>query len=514
MKNLWAIVNARIITLDPKLPRASGLIVEGNKIGFVGSSAQIKKQLGHNRKIFDLQEKTVLPGFIDSHTHLAGYGIEKTLRLDLSQCRNKRELVECVRNEVKKKSSSEVVVGIDWDQSQWTENYADPRLIFNRAELDRISPRNPLVLRRVCGHIAFANSRALTMINRSWSIVDRKSGLLLEDVVAKVNKMFPVQEEEIMNALRFAIRHFHSLGITSVHEMVDGFHFKNYLRLFDRSPRDRIRVYANFSNEEMTKLADVGLRTGYGNEFLRIGGIKIFADGSIGARTAAMFEDYAAAKNNRGILLYGLKDLTRLFEQAEENGFQVLVHAIGDRAVNQVLQAMTKAGIRKNSLRHRIEHAEILSREREFESLARLGVLLSVQPNFIGNWGQAGGMYETYLGRKRWFFANRLRSLRRRGLKMMFGSDCMPPSPMYGIHWAANHPVAAERIGILEAIKMYCQSGAYGSFEEGCKGVIRSGTLADFVVLDRDPDTTKNIGRINVLMTVLDGSVVFERNSI
>ncbi len=513
MNKVWGIVNCQIITLDQKIPRADGLVIDDCKFQFVGSSSKVKQILGKGHMIIDLKGKTVIPGFVDSHTHLQGFGIEKKLRLNLSQCRSKKEVLESVKAEIEKKGKGQIIIGIDWDQSRWMGNAYEPKEVFCRAELDHLCPKNPLVLRRICGHIAFANRKALAMIGRGWTIVDRRHGLLLEDVVSKINQIFPPVKHEIYEAIRYAIDYAHSLGITSIHEMVDYFYFSNLLDYFSISNGRKIRVYANFGLDEFDSLVRIGIRTGFGNEFLRLGGIKVYADGSIGARTAALFNDYQGERGNRGLLLYPLRRLTQIFRKADQNGFQVLVHAIGDRAINQVINAFRNADIDRNIMRHRIEHIEVVTDKVSINQLQRLNLLVSLQPNFIGNWGQPDGLYERYLGSLRWPKVNRLRTLKSHGLKIIFGSDCMPPSPLYGIHWALNHPIKEEGIKLDDALAMYSKNGAYGSFEENLKGSITNGKLADFVVLEKNLDRPENIDKIPILLTVLSGVIVYKRPS-
>ncbi len=509
MKNIRGLINCNVLTMGPKKPAAQGLLVENDKIQFVGRSSDIRRKLGRDGEVIDLKGNTVIPGFIDSHTHLLGLGLEKKVRFDLSECRDKNDLLERVRAEIKRRSKGETLIGINWDHSKWREFWTESKKIFTLGELDKISPDNPLVLRRICGHIAYANTAALTRIDKKYRIVNRKTGLLLEDVVARINRIFLPREDEIFTALNYAIDYAHQQGVTSIHEMVDRFYFDCYMKYFMQTSRKRIRVYANFSDEEFENLIADGMKTGDGNKFLKIGGIKIYADGSIGARTAALLNGYAGERNNKGILLQSHKRMTQLFKQGEENGFQILIHAIGDRALNRVLGAFVAAGIKRNILRHRIEHAEVLTREKDLSSIAKLNFILSLQPNFIGNWGRVGGLYEKYLGRRRWAMTNRLATIKNKGIKIIFGSDCMPLAPLYGIHWAVNHPIFGERIRNDEAIVNYTRNGAFGSFEENYKGMIAKGMQADLVVLNQDPTKTADIDKIKVLMTIQGGKIVF-----
>ncbi len=505
------LINGRIITFDPKITEADGLIIDGDKFGFVGPKEKVKDLLKKRAPIIDLKGKTVIPGFIDSHTHLLSYGIEKKLRVDLSHCRSKQDVLECIVNEIKKKGKGEKVIGINWDQSLWRKAPSNPREIFNRYELDRIAPFNPVVLRRICGHIAFANSSALKLIDRKFKIVDWNQGLLLEDVVSKINQIFWPDDYEISKALDYAIEKAHQLGITSIHEMVDQQTFNCYLKYYNNYRMKKIRTYAVFPIDYLDWLLNLGFRTGFGNEFLRIGGIKIYLDGSIGARTACLTQDYLGDKGNKGLLLYPPGKLTNTIKKAEAYGFQILIHSIGDRATHTALRSFRTAGIEQNLLRHRIEHAELIISDHDLDLIKQMDILISSQPNFIGNWGQIGGMYERYLGHHRWLRINRFRTLSQHRIKILFGSDCMPPSPLYGLYWALNHPVPKERIKLIDALKMYTINGAYGSFEEILKGSISANKIADLVILDGDLFNIEDIQKIKVFTTILGGEIVYQR---
>ena len=507
MKKAWGIVNAEIITMDPRRPRASGLVVAGNRVELVGTSAQTREMLGPDCRIIDACHKTVIPGFIDSHTHMIGTGIEKRLRLDLSKCTSKSDLLECVRQEIGRR----LVIGVGWDQSCWPGVRCNPATVFNREELDRLSPDQPLVLRRICGHIAFANTKALAMIGTAWSKIDRKRGLLLEDVVSKINRIFPPRDDEMVDAIGYAVGLGLRLGITSVHEMVDRFYFEHLMRYFRLNPKRKLRFYTSFDIEDFDYLQRLHTDGSLDNEFVKLGGVKLYADGSIGARTAALHKGYRGNRANRGLLLQDERRLVGILKRAEAGGNQVLIHTIGDRATSQVLKAFAQAGTGKNRLRHRIEHVEIMTRASDFDLVSKLNLIVSLQPNFIGNWGQPGGMYEMYLGKKRWQQTNRLRTFQKLGLTILFGSDCMPPGPVYGIHWAVNHPVKAERLSVEAAIRSYTQNGAYGSFEEDIKGSLAAGKVADFVVLSLKIDCGNAVSSTEVFMTVFDGKVAYRK---
>jgi len=258
----------------------------------------------------------------------------------------------------------------------------------------------------------------------------------------------------------------------------------------------------------LEKVEGVGLLTGYGDPWLRFGGIKIFADGSIGAQNAAVSEPFSGG--GTGELNYQDAELASMIRAAELAGWQTVIHAIGDRAIEQVLDAHEVVGT-DSALRHRIEHFELPHRE-QLVRVAKLGLCISMQPNFIGNWSGPNSLYVDRLGAARDRASNPLRLIVDEGLPLAFGSDGMPVSPLYGLHWAVNAPYRDQRLTAEEAMERYTTGGAWFGFEEKIKGRIVPGMLADLVVLDEDPRLhPERIEERTVEMTFVGGERVYER---
>ena len=314
--------------------------------------------------------------------------------------------------------------------------------------------------------------------------------------------------------LKLATKKAHMLGVTSVHDAhVDNKQIKAYRKLHE-SRQLNIRVSMMPGVEYLDEIIDLGLGQGFGDNRLRLGAVKILSDGSIGAETAALKEPYLDNPKEQGMLVWVKDELEEVVLKAHENDIQLAIHAIGDRAVELVLDCFEKANVEeKKNLRHRIEHCEMLSQE-QVEKMAELDLVASMQPNFVGEWGLPGGMYGTRLGKERAAAMNPFALLKEARVKMAFGSDCMPFGPLYGVHWAVNAPFPSQRISPEDAFKAYTIGGAYASFEEGYKSTIEEGKLADMVMLDGDPFADpSSIKDMTVQLTIFDGKIVYDRTS-
>ncbi|MEE9236807.1 MAG: amidohydrolase family protein, partial [Thermoplasmata archaeon] len=248
--------------------------------------------------------------------------------------------------------------------------------------------------------------------------------------------------------------------------------------------------------------------SGLGGQHLRLGPIKAFLDGSLGARTAALLQDFEDEPGNPGRLMGSEEEMFKLIREAAGAGFQLALHAIGDSGIEVALRGLSRVDC--EGKRHRIEHLELPSDE-NLRVAKRLGIVASMQPNFIGKWGRPGGLYEERLGVERMRCNNPLRLVLDEGIQLAFGSDHMPFSPLFGVHWAVNAPFENQRLSVEEALRCYTHTPAYASFEEGLKGTIEPGKLADLVVLEKDPlQYAERIEEIPVYMTIFDGRIVYE----
>jgi len=443
-----------------------------------------------------------MPGFIDSHTHLVSRGLELQY-IDMDRCTS---LDECLTMLREHRNSYDVVFASNWDESQWKS--FKPTML-TRGILDRISRSKPVIMRRVCGHCAVVNTVALRKIPARWRIVDRKTGWLYEDAALFLNTIFKPDAAMETKAVKLACAEAVRRGITSIHEIgnLNRFSLLQHARNIGVL---KIRVAFYVLVQEIEKIITARIRKGFGDPFLRFSGIKVFADGSIGAQTAALTRSYQGTRC-RGKILVSKNRLKRIIRLAEQNDLQLMIHTIGDRTTAHVVSALDGIIRGKNELRHRLEHLECANRK-EIARIARLNLIASMQPNFTRRWQQPGGMYEEYFG-SGYTRLNLFRTIHAAGIKLVFGSDCMPMDPLYGIQGACEHPGLDGRISRSIAFKAYTSAGAFATYEERQKGQLKEGMNADLVILNHDPRSVKKIDSLQVMGTFVAGKQVFKRRS-
>jgi len=510
-----AILNVECHTMNKERPMVEAIGIEGDHISCVGSSAEIKAGVSSMTHQIDGQGKVLLPGFVDAHSHFASMGVRMTEYLDLGAVQSKAELLQHVKKTAKTKEKDKWVVGVNWDESKWKGD----REFMTKEELDEISPDNPVTLERVDGHISCVNSKTLAILDldpsiKGFEIVDGEpTGRLMEEARFKIRKETEPDVEGVMQGIQEATKKAHALGVTSIHDAwVDKKKFKAYQKLW-KEDKLNIRTTLFFPHEYLDDMIDLGLCTGIGDAMLRIGGLKLFSDGSIGAKTAWVTEGYRDDPENKGIPIWEPKELEDLISKAHYNDIQVVAHAIGDRAVTEVIRCFEAAQTEeKKNLRHRIEHCEMITRE-QIEKMRNLGIIASMQPNFIGEWGKPGGMYEDRLGTARMETMDPFRWFLEEGVPLAFGSDSMPFDPFYGIHSAVNAPFESQKLSPGEAIRAYTVSAAFAGFSEEEAGSITEGKLADLVLLDGNPfEEPDGIREMSPQLTIFNGEVVYAKD--
>lgn len=456
------IYNGTILTMARKT--ASAVAVEN------GNIRSLEKV--HAKKEIDLEGKTLIPGFIDCHTHFVSMGT-RIFNVDLSKTNSVQKAVTLLEKRAAK-TDNEWVIGHSWDESVWSEKrYITPD--------DLSGIENPVCAVRIDGHMAVINDAA-------QKILGVKKGYLYEDELFELHSVLPERDTE--KGFEAALQEAHQQGVTSIHD--NPMDTKTF-SLYQKAHCKTLRIYVNQPVSVTDAVNTVSLRTGFGNEWIKFGGIKIFADGSIGAKTAAVSFNYHEGGN--GLLLYKDHELKTILKKVHPN--QTVVHAIGDRAIQQVLDCSVPGE------RNRIEHAELV-RDDQIPKIKSLGLVLSMQPNFF-QWSHPDGLYDHRFGTGK---DNRIAVLQKAGIPIVFGSDCMPFSPLYGIEQVVKAPFKDQRVSVMDALAMYTKHGAYASFEEDRKGTIERGKLADFVVLSGDP-REEDISSIKVEMTIVGGNVVY-----
>lgn len=494
--------HANVITLDPNTPRATAVLCRDGLIEAVGEVEDLEKMVREGDSRFDCGELTLVPGFIDSHCHFMSMGLS-ALRVDLTDMPERAAIIMALRMRAEDTREGEWVFGVDFDETRWDGD----RTLPTRDLLDRlVSDRHPVVARRICGHIAVANTMALERIGDEWREVDRETGLLLEDVVLRLSDIVGVTDEEVRQAIALATRRAHEEGVTSIVDMADLRTLRAYRDLDDMGML-RVRVFCKVQAREVQDLTSEDIPPADVGRMLRLAGIKAFLDGSLGARTAALSDPYSDDPENLGMLLYDPPELAALVRGAEATGLQISLHAIGDRAVGAALDAFSTGVAHGNPLRHRIEHLEYATSEQQ-DRMKALRIVASMQPNFIVQWSGPGGMNEQRLGTERAHASEALRDIWSKGIPLAFGSDNMPFGPLYGLQGAVHHPVEDQQLPPMVALRAYTAGSAWAVHAETWLGTIEPGKAADLALLDADPDEAGDLTLVKVVATVLAGDLV------
>ena len=527
-----AIVNARVWTGNPRQPWASGVAISGERIAAVGSSAEIAKLARANpqARVIDAKGGLVTPGFIDSHVHFidGGYRLSS---VQLRDAKTPAEFTARIKAYAATVSPGTWITGGDWDHQRWGGE------LPTRQWIDSVTPNNPVWVSRLDGHMALANGAALAAakVTRATPEVaggtivrnaaGEPTGVLKDNAQSYVNAVEPPHAAELDDrALQAAMKYVGERGVTSVHNMGG---FIN-LAAFDRARAAKTlttRIYAVTPIAQWERLRDAVAKRGKGDEWLRIGGLKGFVDGSLGSHTAAMFAPFTDTPKDSGFLVETEKDLYTWTSEADKAGLQIIVHAIGDRAINTQLNIFERVASENGAKdrRFRIEHAQHIA-PADIPRFATLGVIPSMQPYHAiddGRWA------EKVIGPERAKTTYAFKALRDAGARLSFGSDWFvaPPTPLEGIYAAVTRRtlddrnpdgwVPEQKIGVEDALKAYTVNAAFASFDESIKGSLERGKLADIVLIDRDITTIppETIRDARVLITIVGGRVVFEAST-
>ena len=472
--------NGRFFTLWPECPWTSAVAIKDGRILALGDDA-----LGFDGPVTDLHGRVAVPGFTDSHIHLIYYGHSKLRWADLGGCRSIGEIQDRLRKHAKQKPS-EWILGIGFDHEILAE-----RRFPTRRDLDEVSRDRPIFVVRLCGHATVANSKAIELAgSEKLPASGLESGLFTENDPGPIWLKIPdTSFDETVEAILFAANRARATGITCVHCLINDMDALKAIRHLHESGKLPIRFYVQVSYDMFTRLKDEGSKSGMGDDMMRIGSAKIFTDGSMGARTAAMNEDFADDPGNRGILLHTDEELAEMVRNVHLAGWQAAIHAIGDRAVEQSVDAIEAAlretGESNLTCRHRIEHASILS-EGLIERMARLKILAAVQPQFI----ITDFWTINRVGPERYRWAYPFKTMMEKGIPMSLGSDCpVERLDAFELIYRAvtrDEHSPNERLSVEDVIRLYSLGGAHASFQESARGSLEPGKLADMVVLDRD----------------------------
>ncbi len=520
------LLNGNIITLDDARPRASAMAIGYDRLVAVGDDAEVTRLAGPGTTTLDLDGKTVLPGFTDAHLHWQAQA-ESMRSVNVFELPSKAEALERVQLRAQQTPAGEWITGQGWAQDLWED-----RAFPNSADLDAVAPNNPVYLSAKSGHAAWVNSRALGLAGVTNSTPDpdggeilrddqgAATGILLETAMDIVSAQVPSPgPEQLADMMQVAQEHALQRGLCMIHDFDDPSCLVALQILRERGNLC-LRVVKQINQHWLDAALATGLRRNFGDDWIRIGALKLFADGALGPKTALMFEAYAGEDWNTGMALVEKEEMVDYVCRASAGGLPSSIHAIGDKAVHDVLDVFEIAraqeasrGETRSSRRHRIEHVQIIHPQ-DAHRLAQLDVIASMQPIHATSdmltadryWGE----------RTRWSYNPRLQL--EHGARVAFGSDAPvePLDPLLGIHAALTrqrdgepaggwHPEA--RISLYEALLGYTQGPAYAAEMEDRLGRLRPGYLADLVVLDRDITRVPadEIPALRVLGTMVGG---------
>ncbi|HEY1434541.1 MAG TPA: amidohydrolase [Thermoanaerobaculia bacterium] len=526
------LLSAKIWTGDPKNPEAEALAVRGDRIVAVGSDREIGALKGPKTVVLDGQGRRVVPGFIDCHTHMSGGGFD-LLAVDLRAAKGPADFTRLLAGYAKGRPAGEWLTDGVWDHMPWT-----PPELPTRAMLDPATGDHPACFSRQDGHMMVCNSLAMKLAGITAATADVPGGVVVRDARGEPTGVFkdgamdlvwkvrpPRTQAELETALRAAMKNAAEFGVTSVQDLPGA---ESDVPAWDALRKAgaltvRVNYRPSLSDWARARALQFTIKN---DEWLRIGGVKGFMDGSLGSGTAVMFEGFLDEPGNRGVYAaeaIPLAGIERRIAGADRSGLQVEIHAIGDRANAELLDIFERVEKQNGprDRRFRIEHAQHL-RAADIPRFAALGVIASMQPYHAVDDGQWA---DKRLGPERARTTYAFRSLLDAKATVVFGSDwdVAPISPVLGIAAAVTrrtldgkHPggwVPEQKISVEQALRAYTVSAAYAAFEEKEKGSLEAGKLADFVILGADPFRVKpeEIEKIRVDATVVGGKTVYAR---
>ncbi len=514
----FVLTNGKIFTVSEKNPDVQAIATKDGKIIALGANEEMRAYIGPSTKVLDVHRKLVIPGFIDAHCHFSSGGRSLSM-LDLSDATSVAYVQEKIAERIKDMPEGKLVSGY--------ASFPNPGLYGElgwptKEILDKVSPDNPVVMHRRGGHAVWVNSVALKISNITKEsevpeggevVIDPKTGEptgILKEAAQSLLKVH--SEVNPKEDIERALKHAASLGITGIHT---GSYLKEieiYKELRDEG-KLTLRVYGWLSIGGLDEYIEKGIKQGHGDDRVKVGFLKCYIDGTIGVRSALMFEPFTEEPGNTGLAQMEEEEFYALVEKAHKHGYQVGVHAIGDKAVHWVLNAIERAQKKygKKGLRHRVEHNTVNTLD-DTERFQELGVIASMQPTITG-----GEMYKRQrLGLERARRVDMVRTLLTKGAELCWGTD-WPVSrlnPVYTLNELVYRVYPEQRLTMAEAIKYYTLGSAYASFEEDIKGSLEVGKLADMVVLSQDilKANPKNIPMTEVLYTIVGGKIVYDKS--
>src|SRR5581483_1323272 len=531
-------LNGTIYTMDAAQPRAQAIAIDtmSGRILAVGSNDEVRRVGDRHAQVIDLRGKAMLPGFIDAHIHLLSEAY-RSYYIDGERCTSEDEVAEMVRQRAAQTPAGQWILGGQWYRGLWPD-----QRFPTRASLDAAAPQHPVALWSKDGHLLWVNSLALQRAGISATTSEPANGAILRD--SDGNPTGVLQEQEATSLVYNVIdrhdpkltRHLvegklqelRSSGITSIHDIEDN----EALRLFQQLRDEGIlktRVQMILPRHVLPELREIGLQAGFGDDMLRLGGIKIFADGTLGSQTAAMLDGFEGNPDNRGILAIPEQEMRETVSAAAEMGISIAIHAIGDRAARVALNSIelaqrqlagagTDAQARTTKLRYRLEHVQLIAPE-DLQRMQRMGVIASVQPfHAVADRDIA----ERYWG-QRHRRAYAYRTMQQMGIPLALGSDApvetFDPLRILYAATARNNTETRQRppwlpnqaLPLAQALWAYTLGAAYAGAEEDSKGSLTAGKLGDAVVLREDVLSVpqEKMPENGVQATIVGGNIVY-----
>jgi predicted amidohydrolase YtcJ len=527
------ITRGKVWTGNPAQPDAMGVAIIGDRIVAVGGADDIERWRGPDTRVINAAGRRLVAGFNDAHVHFVDGGRQLD-NVDLKDAATPEEFARRIGARAKTTPRGEWVLGGDWDDQRWT-----PARLPTKELIDAVTSDTPVFVNRYDGHMALANSAALALAGVTAATPDPSGGAIVRDArgtptgilkdaaMNYVDRVIPpMTSERRLHAVKRALEHAASIGITSVQDMNPAYDdIAVYAELANRGELTA-RIYAAPMETGWQNQAKLGIHRSFGSAWLRVGAVKGYADGSLGSTTAYFFEPYTDAPTTRGLLSDEMQPLDAMRARlvgADRAGLQLCIHAIGDAAISQVLDLFGEV-VRANGARDRrfrIEHAQHIA-PKDFDRFASLEVIASVQPYHAiddGRWA------ERRIGPRRIQTTYAFRTLLDKGVRLALGTDwsVAPLNPMLTLYAATTratldgtHPtgwIPEQKITIAEAVSAYTAGSAYAEFQETEKGTIARGKLADLVILSDDifsmpPASIKDV---TVMTTIVGGKVVYQR---
>ena len=535
-------INSKIYTMDEDRNIYEALGVNRNKIEALGSNSEILLLKDSNTEIIDLKGKTVVPGFNDSHMHLLNYGYSLR-QVNLIGTDSAEEINERVKEFISKEQieKGKWIRGRGWNQ----DYFKDEKRFPTKYDLDKISTEYPIIVTRICGHVGVINSKALEILNIDKDTPQFEGGqfdldhngepvgIFREMALTAVYNFIPEPSlAEVKHMMEIAITEMNKQGITSVgtddFESLPGKNYDLVIKAYNELKFENklnVRIYEQCLIPDIDKLEEFfgkGYKTGFGDEFLKIGPLKLLVDGSLGARTAALIKPYEDEKDNYGITLLNQEELDRLVSLSSEYNTHIIIHAIGDRAMYMAFESIEKELTKnpKKDHRHGIVHCQITD-EALINKFKELDVVAYIQPIFLDyDWN----MVKKRVGEDREKTSYNWKGMVDKRVKIACGSDAPVETfnVLYGIYEAVTRKDLTGRpkegwlkdqaLTVDEALYGYTMGGAFSSFEEDIKGSIKIGKLADIVVLSEDIFTidSDDIKNIKIEKTIFNGNIIYE----